>query len=208
MKFLSKISKVIGGDDDEDIDQEEVGLEDDGDLNPNRSDEDGGSSKGLFGKLLRRSKGDDDEETDADDDLDESPAPKDEPPIQRVQVEGVADVRQVGSLGDGMGSAGGQGGGSPDSPNREPSQSSTPAVDSDNKSNEVSPVSSAESTGDDVNETKSDDSGNVLELDLKGLFEEAATVDDNLKDLADSQEDVLAEDLVVELREFLAELEH
>ena len=47
-----------------------------------------------------------------------------------------------------------------------------------------------------------------MELDLKGLFEEAATVDDNLKDLADSQEDVLAEDLVVELREFLAELEH
>ena len=141
MKFLSKISKVIGGDDDEDIDQEEVGLEDDGDFNPNRSDEDGGSSKGLFGKLLRRSKGDDDDETDADDDLDESPEAKDEPPIQRVQVEGVADVRQVGGLGDGLGSAAGQGGGSPDSPNRGPAQGSAPAVDSGNSRDEAGPAS-------------------------------------------------------------------
>ena len=74
----------------------------------NDSDEDGGNSKGLFRKLFRRSKGDDDEEIDVDDDRNESPAANDEPPIQRVQVEGVADVRSVGSVGNGMGSAGGR----------------------------------------------------------------------------------------------------
>ena len=45
-------------------------------------------------------------EIDVDDDRNESPAANDEPPIQRVQVEGVADGRSVGSVGNGMGPRG------------------------------------------------------------------------------------------------------
>ena len=44
-------------------------------------------------------------------------------------------------------------------------------------------------------------------FDLAGIFEEAVEVDERLKDLADSQDDVPAEVLANELREFLAELE-
>ena len=208
MKFLSKISKAIGKDDGEDFDQEEVELEDDGDLEVNDSDEDGGNSKGLFCKLFRRSKGDDDEEIDVDDDRNESPAANDEPPIQRVQVEGVADVRSVGSVGNGMGSAGGEGRGSPNSPNHGPSQGPTPAVDSGSDTNDVGPAGGTESGRNGEDKTSSADPGDELGFNLKDLFEEVVEVDDNLKDLADSQEDVPAEDLAVELREFLAELEN
>ena len=97
MKFLSKISKAIGGDDDEDIDGEGLDQVDDGDPMATGSGEDTGSGKGLLGKLFRRSQGDDDEEihaerdeeidaegdeeTDAEDGRNESPAVDDEPPI-------------------------------------------------------------------------------------------------------------------------------
>ena len=46
-----------------------------------------------------------------------------------------------------------------------------------------------------------------IDLSLKDIFEETASVDENLKDLADSQEDIRAEDLAGELKEFLSELE-
>ena len=46
-----------------------------------------------------------------------------------------------------------------------------------------------------------------MDFSLWDIFEEATEVDENLKDLADSQEEVAAGDLAGELREFLAELE-
>lgn len=56
-------------------------------------------------------------------------------------------------------------------------------------------------------ETGGDEPGKELEFDLKDIFEEAVEVDERLKDLADSQDDVPADALSNELREFLAELE-
>jgi hypothetical protein len=47
----------------------------------------------------------------------------------------------------------------------------------------------------------------VLDFSLSDIVEVAATVDEHLKDLADSQEEIRAEDLEGELRELLSELE-
>ena len=69
-----------------------------------------------------------------------------------------------------------------------------------------------ESTQDQVSapveeEHDDDDASGGVELSLKDIFEEGVKVDEHLKDLADSQDDIRVEDLAGELREFLSELE-
>ena len=66
------------------------------------------------------------------------------------------------------------------------------------------PPANTDSSGE-SEQAKDEAAGPVL--DLKDIFEIEEEVDEVLKDLADSEEDVFAEDLARELREFLAELE-
>ena len=47
----------------------------------------------------------------------------------------------------------------------------------------------------------------LVDLSLTDVFEEEIRVDERLKYLADTQDDVAAQDLAGELREFLAELD-
>ena len=49
--------------------------------------------------------------------------------------------------------------------------------------------------------------GGGLGFDLNDIFEDVVEIDEKLKDLADEQEDALAEDLASELKELLTELE-
>ena len=220
MKFLSAIKRGRGDEDDDDLD-----LVDDPGPDPGDPDEDGGQSEGgLFSKLLGRlrpSDGDIDDMDDAEDSTPDSPDPPDSPnppdspedsSVQVVRLEGVPDVHPVSESGGGMAPSGEQAGkagkgsaGSVPSPSTGQGSVSPAAETSTQASpneNSQDPVSAP------VEEDDSDDgaSGGV-ELSLKDIFEETAKVDEHLKDLADSQDDIRVEDLAGELREFLSELE-
>ncbi len=78
-----------------------------------------------------------------------------------------------------------------------------PGASSDKEGSEgESPAASKESAPEKA-EVKKDVGG----IDLGNIFEEEGEVDELLKDLADSEEEMFAEDLATQLREFLAELE-
>lgn len=204
MNFLSKIKKGRGDEDDDDLDLEDEPSPEDIDEAENSS---GG---GLFRKLLGRLKEGTGDTEDIDGDEDDTTGPDEESSVQRVRLEGVADVRPVGPAAGAM------------MPPEDPvgSGAATEAVaPSDNQS--VESISAAATAGA-VIQASPGDSPPEPELDaeedggsavrgindsLLDIFEEAATVDENLKDLADSQEDIRAEDLAGELRELLSELE-
>ena len=209
MKFLSKVKR---GSDDEDDD--ELDLEDQPEPEDAGEEEDP-SGGGLFRKLFRRQKGDADDSDDLDGDEDDTTGLDEDPPVQRVRLEGIADVRPVGPSAGAMTPTG-------DPPGSEAAtEATTEAVaPSTNQSVGSGPEASAKGTvtqaspGDSPQEPESapeqDGAGGAsgsLDFSLSDIFEEAATADENLKDLSDSQEDIRAEDLAGELRELLAELE-
>jgi len=190
MGFLSKFSKGKNNydDDDLDLDDDELDIDDDDDLEDDDEDEDeddgGKSGGGLFGKFGgKRNKNEDDEDEDDEDedenDLDED-EDEDDSKVQRVQVEGVTDVRPVGESG-GL---------------------AKKSDDSDAESSDDS--DDGKSGAKDEKNKSAEPSG---ELDLNSLFAEEEEVDELLKDLADSEEEVNVDDLAAELQAFLSELE-
>ena len=195
MGFLSKFSKGKNNydDDDLDLDDDELDIDDDDDLEDDDEDEDeddgGKSGGGLFGKFGgKRNKNEDDEdeddededENDLDEDEDEDDSDEDDSKVQRVQVEGVTDVRPVGESG-GL---------------------AKKSDDSDAESSDDS--DDGKSGAKDEKNKSAEPSG---ELDLNSLFAEEEEVDELLKDLADSEEEVNVDDLAAELQAFLSELE-
>ena len=200
MGFLSKFSKGKNNydDDDLDLDDDELDIDDDDDLEDDDEDEDeddgGKSGGGLFGKFGgKRNKNEDEDDEDEDDDDDEDEDDEDEDEndldedededdskVQRVQVEGVTDVRPVGESG-GL---------------------AKKSDDSDAESSDDS--DDGKSGAKDEKNKSAEPSG---ELDLNSLFAEEEEVDELLKDLADSEEEVNVDDLAAELQAFLSELE-
>ena len=218
MKFLNKFSKSKNDDYEEDQDF----AEDDLDSEDSEDDASGGKAGGgLFGKLISKLKRDCDADDGLDyddddglignqgtdnapgDDLDErdseeDPESENQPPVQRVQVEGVTDVRNVGDSGGRLAQSNGGDGGSTQKGGSGSSGGQAPPAQ--NKSSD-------EESSEKSEETKDKDGGPNLDLDLKSLFAEEEEVDERLKDLADSEEEVVDEELATELRDFLAELE-
>ena len=192
MKFLSKIGRTKSEDDEEDIDLDEESY-----LDEDIPDEDGTESKGLFSKLFRRGKGGDDSDEDG------PSGPDEDSPAQLARLKGVSDVRPVGNSNEGLTPPGESG---ESTPNSDPggSPSVPPGAGGPKQADPEDVPEPAGATGGDNN--KGGKAGD-LEISLKDIFEQEAEVDEGLKDLADSQEDVPAQDLAEGLREFLAELE-
>ena len=179
----------------------------------------------MFGRLGKGSAEDGDMDDNADaDDMDgnadieagdgneeETSDSDEDPPVQRVRLEGVADVRPVGPAAGGLIPAGEPAGSGEATqagvPNGGQSVDSALAAADAETSTQASPEENSpegESAPEEDGEGKKKTG---IDLSLKDIFEEAVSVDENLKDLADSQEDIRAEDLAGELREFLSELE-
>ena len=208
MKFLSKISRPKNDDEDEDLVLDDVGGPE-----ADSFDEDGVDSRGLLGKLFgRRKRGNDDDsndddpdedDPDGDDFADESPGPEEDPPAQLVRLEGVSDVRPVGDSGGGLAPAEESGEAMPNSdPGGVSSKApATSTTSQDEPEDAAEPAETVEGENDD------NGGGDGLEFSLKDIFEEVVEVDEILKDLADSQEEIPAGELAIELKEFLAELE-
>ena len=169
-----------GGEDDLDEDDE-----DGGDVE-NDEVEDGGDA------------GDDENETDEDASEDEE-----ESTVQRMKLEGVADVRPVGDSAGSLAPVGNAGGGKgTKGASKSDKPASSPAADSgeatqkgssENESAEEGKIDGGESVG--------------VDISLMDVFEEEAHVDERLRYLAESEEDVAVQELASELREFLASLE-
>ena len=110
----------------------------------------------------------------------------------------MTDVRNVGDSGGRLAQSNGGDGGSTQKGGSGSSGGQAPPAQ--NKSSD-------EESSEKSEETKDKDGGPNLDLDLKSLFAEEEEVDERLKDLADSEEEVVDEELATELRDFLAELE-
>ena len=81
--------------------------------------------------------------------------------------------------------------------------SATPAV----SPTQAGPIESHQEQESAPEEDGEDSPPGAIDISLKDIFEESTEVDEHLKDLADSQDDIRVEDLAGELREFLSELE-
>jgi len=201
MGFLSKFSKGKNNDDDDylDLDDDELDIDDDEDEDEDDGGKSGGGLFGKFGGKRNKNEDEDDEDEDEDydededdededendeDDLgedeDEDDSDEDDSKVQRVQVEGVTDVRPMGESG-GL---------------------AKKSDDSDAESSDDS--DDGKSGAKDGKNKSAEPSG---ELDLNSLFAEEEEVDELLKDLADSEEEVNVDDLAAELQAFLSELE-
>ena len=153
-----------------------------------------------------------------------SPAPRreadeevpEEPAVQVVRLEGVPDVHPVGAESNSTmapppqnipSSGSSQGGQSPApsadvAPEAESPIENTPSLDI---LEEPAEEDSAEEMGKPAEEDSTNEKG--LGIDLKDIFEEEMEVDETLKDLSESLDDVPVGQLADELREFLADLE-
>lgn len=226
MGLIGKLTKrgVTNVDDEDDDD-----LEPDDELESVDSEPDtGGLKAGLLGRLrglrnFRRSNDDSDDDDDMDPkdlvveedevsdagsgqgaagDADTEPAEEDNlPDVQVVRLEGVPDVRVVG------GSSGA-------APPSGPQPGNAPSVGGGNGASggESAPAQSAANAGQPAQnqtETKSESTGSNegAILSLKDIFEEEVQVDEVLKDLAESMEDVPAQEIADDLRAFFEELE-
>ena len=209
MGILSKFVKRGGDDDDDELDFEEDGSDQPA---SGGEDEDGGG--GLLGWIRNRgNKGDQDDEEAWEDPEDmPPPAPRgqadeeapEEPAVQVVRLEGVPDVHPVGGEGDkDMASA------TQNGPTPGPSQGGqSPAPSADAVPEAQSPLDDTPSPDipeEPAEEDSADEKG--LGLSLKDIFEEEVEVDETLRDLAESMDDVPVGQLAEELREFLAQLE-
>ncbi len=225
MGLIGKLTKrgVTNVDDEDDDD-----LAPDDELESVDSEPDtGGLKAGMMGRLrglrnLRRSNDDDDDDDDMDpkdlvveDEVsdagsgqgaggDAAAEPSEEenlPDVQVVRLEGVPDVRVVG---DSSGDAAPSG----------PQAGNAPSVGGGNGASggESSPAQGTANAGQPAqnqNETKSETTGSNegVGLSLRDIFEEELEVDEALRDLAESMEDVPAQELADDLRAFFEELE-
>ena len=215
MGILSKFVKRGGDDDDDELD-----LEEDGPDQPASGDEDERGGGGLLGWIRNRgNKGDEDDE-EAWEDPDDMPpaAPREqadeedpeEPAVQVVRLEGVPDVHPVGGE-SGMGitpapqnapSPGPSQGGQSTAPSADAaSETQSPPEDTASLDIPEEPVEEDSNAEEDSTDKKG------LGISLKDIFEEEIEVDETLRDLAESMDDVPVGQLAEELREFLAELE-
>ena len=188
----------------------------------------GGLKAGLLGRLhglrnFKRSNDDSDDDDDmdpkdlvveedevsdagsgqgAEGDADAEPAEEENPPdVQVVRLEGVPDVRVVGDSSGGAAPSGPQ-------PGNAPSASGGNGV----SGVESAPAQGAANAGQPAqnkNETKSEPTGSNegVGLSLKDIFEEEVEVDEALRDLAESMEDVPAQEIADDLRALFEELE-
>ena len=190
-----------------------------------QSGEEDGPSGGILGKVLKRRRKGESEDTDEAEEADqdeavqdedpgiaEGPAPEEGSPVQVVRLEGIPDVHPVGDSNPSMTPGQEQPGLAPGSaastvpgtgqpgPGAQPAENSSPAEASTH-------VDQATATEGDTTEDNSNTDGGDLALSLQDIFGEVEEVDESLRDLADFVEDTLAQDLADELRELLAELE-
>ena len=115
---------------------------------------------------------------------------EDAPPVQVVRLEGTPDVHPVGSPGgtstpmspQPVGDAGAEG--------VDPANITEPQTEPQGEAND-----------------EENDAAGGLGLSLKGIFEEEHEVDESLKDLADSMDDVTARELADDLKSLLEGLE-
>lgn len=188
----------------------------------------GGLKAGLMGRLrglrnLRRSNNDVDDDDDWDPkylvveedeasdagsgqgaggDADAEPAEEENrPDVQVVRLEGVPDVRVVGDSSGVAAPSGPQPGNAPSAVggNGASGGESAPAQGAAN----------AGQTAQNQNETKSEPTGSNegAGLSLRDIFEEEVEVDEALRDLAESMDDVSAQEIADDLRAFFEELE-
>lgn len=225
MGLIGKLTKRLATTDDDEDDE----LEPDDEVESVDAEPDtGGLKAGLLGRLrgLRNRKGsndDDDEDDDWDpkdlsEDVDEAqedrsgqvaggdaaaePAEEENlPDVQVVRLEGVPDVRVVN---------GSSGGSAP----AEPQPGNAPSAGGGNSASggESAPAQGAANAGqpaENKNETKSEPTGSNegAVLSLKDIFEEEVEVNEALRDLAESMEDIPAQEIADDLRAFFEELE-
>ena len=140
---------------------------------------------------------DPDEESDEDpdenpeaDDGEGSGESEDAPPVQVVRLEGTPDVHPVGSPGE-------------TSTPMSPQPVGDAGAEEDDPPNIIEPQTEPQEEAND----KGDDGVGGLGLSLKGIFEEELEVDESLKDLSDSMDEVTARELADDLKSLLQGLE-
>jgi len=216
--ILSKFVRRGGDDDDDELDFEEDGLD-----QPASGDEDEDSGGGLLGWIRNRGNkrdGDDEDDEEAWEDPEDMPPPAprgqgneegpEESAVQVVRLEGVPDVHPVGGE-----SASGMTPASQNVPSSGPSQEGkSPAPSADAAPEAQSPVDDTpsldipeESAEEDSNAEEDSTDKQGLGISLKDIFEEEIEVDETLRDLAESMDEVPVGTLAEELKEFLADLE-
>ncbi|MCI0859958.1 MAG: hypothetical protein J4N81_14610, partial [Chloroflexi bacterium] len=161
----------------------------------------------------RGNKGDEDDE-EAWEDPEDMPPPAsrgqedeegpEEPAVQVVRLEGVPDVHPVGGGGDGGMTPPPQ-----NTPSPGPSRGGQSPAPSDDAASEAQSPPDDTPSPDIPEEPAEKDSADQkgLGISLKDIFEEEIEVDETLRDLAESMDDIPVGQLAEELREFLADLE-
>lgn len=220
MGLIGKLTKRLATTDDDENDE----LEPDDEVESVAAEPDtGGLKAGLLGRLrgLSNRKGSNDDDDwdpkDLAEDVDEAqddrpgqvaggdaaaePAEEENlPDVQVVRLEGVPDVRVVNGSSGGSAPAGPQPGNAPsDGGNGASGGGAAPAQGAAN----------AGQPAENKNETKSEPTGSNegVGLMLKDIFEEEVEVNEALRDLAESMEDIPAQEIADDLRAFFEELE-
>ena len=123
------------------------------------------------------------------------------PDVQVVRLEGVPDVRVVNDSSGGSAPAGPQPGNAP-SAGGGTGASAGGSAPAQGGANAGQPAQNQ-------NETKSEPTGSNegTGLSLKDIFEEEVEIDDALRDLPESMEDIPAQEIADDLRAFFEELE-
>ena len=212
---MGLLGKIIKRQSDEDID--DLDFDDEMVDSLDMPGEEGGSRKGLLGKVLKwRQKGEA-EDTDEEEDEDEGHGnaedpmePEEDRPVQMVKLEAVPDALPVGDPGSGMipgqdqtaPASGSAGSGAPSTgqprtaPGDQPAANSSPGADD-------TPVDPAPDTDGDTDMGSSNTDGDDLSLDLQDIFGEEEAVNETLRDLADSVDDTPVQELADQLRELI-----
>lgn len=220
MGIFNKLIKRGAGEVDDDLE-----LEDEPEDPVDSPKDEGGSGPKMLGWIRNRRKKEeeDDEELweNPDEEPDESPdenpeeddggasgESEDAAPVQVVRLEGVPDVHPVGNTAETsmpmLPQPGGAAGTTPASQSQSPS---TPEASAE--AGAVDPVNIIEpqtEPQEEANDQEKDAMGG-LGLSLKGIFEEEQEVDESLRDLADSMDDVTARELADDLKSLLEGLE-
>ncbi|PKB79132.1 MAG: hypothetical protein BZY88_14990 [SAR202 cluster bacterium Io17-Chloro-G9] len=201
---------------DDDFDDEDDFQNAASDPEPLEDDDEAPSGGGLFGRLkLRRKRSSGGEEDEDEEFFREAKATSERvgPEAGPVTETGATANPSFGVDDNAAAAAGGGGGPSGDNnaPNTEgtPPAPPTPVYIVDGPESQPAPDGGADAEAAPNEESSESGSGNpgLIGLDLKGIFEEAEEVDEVLKDLADSLENVAVEDLAKDLTEFLSYLQ-
>ena len=213
MGIIGKLIKRRGDEDTDDMDLEDLTAELEG-----ASGEESGSSRRLMGWIRNRlNKGDADDEEPRDDDDERPERNGGGADVQTVRLDGAPDVRPVGDAGGTATGSGAQPGVStgPSGTGQSVPVAGGPASPAGGASGAASGVGSgvdSDAEGGDEDDQdgaagSGDTAGGSLGLDLKDIFQEAIVVDEALKVLAESMDDVEVVELADDLREFFEELE-